>query len=260
MATFNLPIEQIQALLFIFFRMSTILFFLPIFDNRSVPPLFKIGLALVLSLLVAPMIEVKIPADFSNEIYLMLGLISEILLGIAIGLSIRMVFAGIQLAGQFVGYEMGLSIANVLDPTLEEQNSIISEFQYLLAMLVFFAMNAHHWFIIAVFESYVLIPPFGFNLSGSMVEYLMTLGGNMFVIAIKLSAPIIVTLLLTSIAFGLIARTVPQMNVFFVAMPLKVVIGFGFIALILPMMASFLVSIFGDVKNILDILLKIGAT
>ena len=99
----------------------------------------------------------------------------------------------------------------------------------MLALLVFLSINAHYWFIRALTQSYQLVPPFYVHFDRSLMEYLMELAGNMFVIAIQVGAPIIAALLVTSVAFGLVARTVPQMNVFIVAMPLKIGVGLIFL-------------------------------
>jgi flagellar biosynthetic protein FliR len=100
------------------------------------------------------------------------------------------------------------------------------------------------------------VPPFGFKISGSLIEQLIQFGGHMFVITIKVGAPVIAALLLTSVAFGLIARTVPQMNVFLVAMPLKIFIGLLFIGFSLPYLSSFLKTIFSNLNNMIFLLMK----
>jgi flagellar biosynthetic protein FliR len=125
----------------------------------------------------------------------------------------------------------------------------------MFAMLLLLATNAHHIFLRALAESYRLVPPFGFHFSNSLTQQLVDLGGKMFVVAVQVGAPIIAALLLTSVAFGLIARTVPQMNVFIVAMPLKIGVGLLFLSFSLPYLSSFLNALFrGLNKNILMLL------
>jgi flagellar biosynthetic protein FliR len=126
----------------------------------------------------------------------------------------------------------------------------------LFALLVFITVNAHHRLVQALADSYQLLPPLGFRISGSLIEQLVDIGGSMFVIAIKLGAPIIAVLLLTSVAFGLIARTVPQMNVFFVAMPFKIGVGLFFIGVCLPYFSSFLKLIFSKMSGTIMLLIK----
>ncbi|MDJ0987976.1 MAG: flagellar biosynthetic protein FliR, partial [Desulfobacterales bacterium] len=177
-------------------------------------------------------------------------------LGISIGMAVNLIFVGLQMAGQISGYQMGLALARVMDPSAGQQVPLLSQFYQLFAFLMFLILNAHHWFLKALAESFQLVPPFGFRFSGSLIEQLMGMAGNMFVIGIKVGAPIIAALLLTSIAFGLIARTVPQMNILFVAMPLKIMIGLLFIGFSLPYLSAFLKTVFGQLGDTIFLLMR----
>jgi flagellar biosynthetic protein FliR len=188
---------------------------------------------------------------------LMLRLIGEVAIGVTIGLAVQMVFSGVQMAGQLVGFQMSFAIANVVDPAGEAQVPLLSQFSHVLAMLLFLATNAHHLLLRALTESFQLIPPLGFHYRQALVEEVMGLAGNMFVVTIKLGAPVIVVLLLTSVAMGLMARTVPQMHVFIVAMPLKIAIGFIFLGLAMPYMSAFLGQLFAANGTSIMTLLKL---
>ncbi|MGD8880341.1 MAG: flagellar biosynthetic protein FliR, partial [Desulfobacterales bacterium] len=187
---------------------------------------------------------------------LAIGIVREILLGISIGLAVNFIFAGLQLAGQLAGYQMGMAIARVMDPSTDRQLPLLGQFNELFALLIFITINAHHWFIRALVDSYQLVPVFGFRISGSLIEQLVGMAGNMFVIAIKLGAPVIAVLLISSIVFGLIARTVPQMNVFFVAMPLKIAVGLFFFGICLPYFSLFLKTTFSKLGDTVMLILK----
>ena len=180
----------------------------------------------------------------TGPVALALGLFREIILGAAIGLAVKIFFAAAQLAGQTVGYQMGMAIANVMDPATSAQVPILAQFNNLIAVLIFLVINAHHWFIRALAESFNRIPLGGFDFSPAVFEHLIRLSSTMFLVAVKIGAPVIVALLLTSVALGLVARTVPQMNIFMVAMPLKIVIGLVFLGICLPHMVSFLRQLF----------------
>ena len=183
------------------------------------------------------------PAPFS-PLALALGLFREIILGAAVGLAVKLTFAGVQLAGQMAGYQMGMAIANVMDPSTSAQVPILAQFNNLFAVLIFLLINAHHWFIRALAESFTRLPLAGFGFGPGFFENLIRLSAEMFVVAVKIGAPVMVALLLTSVALGLVARTVPQMNIFIVAMPLKIVIGLVFLGICLPFMATFLSGLF----------------
>jgi flagellar biosynthetic protein FliR len=124
------------------------------------------------------------------------------------------------------------------------QIPILAQLYNLTAMLVFLAVNAHHMFFAALVESYGILPPMSISLSAGLVETMMQLAGNMFVVAIKIGAPLVAVLLVTTIGLGLVARTVPQMHIFVVAMPLKIVLGLVFIIIVAPYLTAYLIDLF----------------
>ena len=255
MLSLTISLPQIQAFFLIFLRVAAILFTAPIFNSRNIPVFFKAGLAFAVSFILFPMLDLGETPFRSEAVPFILGTVSEILIGIIIGISVRMIFTGIQLAGQLAGFQMGMAMANIIDPATSEQVPILAQLNNLIALLVFLTVNAHYWFLRALVDSFHLVPPFQFRFTGSLMEQLMSLAGNIFVIAVKVGAPLIVVLLFMSVAFGLAARTVPQMNIFFVAMPLKILVGLLFFLFALPYMTAFFESLFmGTGEDILRIL------
>ena len=256
MVALSIPIAELQIFFLIFLRVGAILMSMPILKSKSIPVLFKMGLALAASIILYPLLNrtaFVVPEHLGS---FAVGAIGEILLGLSIGMAVNLIFVGLQLAGQISGYQMGMALARVMDPSAGEQVPLLSQFYQLFAFLIFLTLNAHHWFLKALSHSFELVPPFGFRFSGSLIEQLMGLAGNMFVITIKVGAPVIAALLLTSIAFGLIARTVPQMNILFVAMPLKIMIGLLFIGFSLPYLSAFLRSVFSGLGDTILMLMK----
>jgi len=229
---------------------------IPVFESKSIPLFFKVALAFATSIILFPMLDLNpIPAS-TNLLSLGIGVVGEILLGFAIGFSVKLIFAGIQLAGQLAGFQMGLALANVMDPASSQQVPLLAQFNNLFALLIFISINAHYWFIKALTQSYHLVPPLQVHFGNSLMEQLFQLAGNMFVIAIQVGAPVIAAMLLTSVAFGLVARTVPQMNVFIVAMPLKIGVGLLFLGLGLPYFSAFLKKIFSSLGQNIILMLK----
>lgn len=241
----NIPLPQLQLFFLVFLRVSAILMSIPVFDSKSIPLFFKISLAFASSIVLFPLLKIDPIPVVSSVFTLVLGAAGEILFGLAIGFSVKLLFAGVQLAGQLAGYQMGLALANVMDPASSEQVPLLAQLNNLFALLVFISINAHYWFIRALTHSYRIVPPLNVKFNGSLMEQLIQLAGNMFVIGIQVGAPVIAALLITSVAFGLIARTVPQMNVFIVAMPLKIGVGFLFFGFALPYFSAFLENLFG---------------
>ena len=229
---------------------------IPVFESNSIPNLIKLALAFTTSIILFPMLQLN-PVPVVTHIYTRgISAASEILIGLAIGFSVKLIFAGIQMAGQLAGYQMGLAIANVMDPADSQQIPLLAQFNNLVALLVFLSINAHYWFIKALTQSFRLVPPLNARFGNSLMEQLVNLAGNMFVIAIQVGAPVIAVLLITSVAFGLVARAVPQMNVFIVAMPLKIAVGLLFLGFSLPYFAAFFSKIFSGLGQQIFIMLK----
>ena len=229
---------------------------IPVFDSKSVPLFFKIALAFTTSMVLFPLLDLESLPVLNNLFALGVSAAGEILLGLVIGFSVKLIFAGIQLAGQLAGYQMGMALANVMDPSASQQVPLLAQFNNLFALLIFITINAHYWFVRALAHSFKLVPPLDVHFSGSLMEHLINMSGNMFVIGIQIGAPVIAALLITSVAFGLIARTVPQMNVFIVAMPLKIGVGLLFLGFSLPYFSAFLTKIFNNLGQNIIFMLK----
>lgn len=256
MISLNISLPQLQMFFLVFLRVGAIVMTIPVFESQSIPQLFKLALAFAASLILFPMLKLTTAPVSSSILGLGVGVAGEILLGLVIGFSVKLIFAGIQLAGQMAGYQMGMAIANVMDPAESQQIPLLAQFNNLVGLLIFLSINAHYWFIRALTQSYQLVPPFSVHFGGSLMEHLVRLAGNIFVVAIQVGAPIIATLLVTSVAFGLVARTVPQMNVFIVAMPLKIGVGLLFLGFSLPYVAAFLKKIFNELGQHIFLMLK----
>lgn len=249
MASLTVSLPQLHLFLLVFLRTGAFLMSIPMFNAPSVPMIFRIGLALAASLLMMPALGLSPPAVSPDVFTLAAAAAGEVLVGLLAGVAIRLVFEGVQLAGELAGYQMGLAIAEVIDPASEDQVALLAQFISLLATLVFLMINGHHLFIRTLVESFQLVPPFGFHAAAPVLERLVRLTAEAFVIGIKAGAPVIVALLLTTVAFGLVARTVPQMNIFVVSMPVNIAVGLLFFGLSLPHLTGYLGELFGGVAR-----------
>ncbi len=259
MVSFAVSLPELQLFFLVFLRTGAFLMSLPGLNAPSVPILFRVGLALSASLLLVPALGLQAPPFLADGISLGVAAAGEILLGLLAGMAVRLVFEGVQLAGQIVGYQMGMAIAEVIDPASEDQVALLSQFNTLFATLIFLTINGHHAVIRSLVESYALVPPLGFQVNGPVMERLIRLSAEVFVVGLKAGAPIIVALMLSTVSFGLVARTVPQMNIFIVSMPLSIGVGLLFLGLSLPHLAGFIGDLFGGVaRNALALLRAIG--
>ena len=256
MTALNISLPQLQTFFLIFLRVGAIILTVPVFDSKNIPLFLKAGLAFAISILLFPILDLENSLFTTEAIPFVIGVIGEILVGIIIGLSVRLIFAGVQLAGQVAGFQMGFAIANIMDPVESSQVPVIAALKNILAMLIFLAVNAHHCFLRSLVDSFQLMPPFGFHFTDSLMTELVRLGGNVFVIAIKVGAPVIAVMLLTSVAFGLVARTVPQMHIFIVAIPIKILIGLLFLGFSLPFLSIFLRQMFNGLGSDILFLLR----
>ncbi len=201
---------------------------LPLLGGERVPMKIRLLVILAMTLVLFPVLKLvpgSLPSDFPG-VFVMV--IAETLIGITLGVVARALFDAVEFCGQIVGMQMGFSMANLFDPTMG-QTQLMALFQSLLAMLLFLSLGAHHIFIRAMVESYTLIPLGGWKVSGELLAFLVATTSGLFVLGIKLAAPVMVALLATSVALGIMARAFPQMNIFMVSMPLN--IGIGFLAL-----------------------------
>jgi flagellar biosynthesis protein FliR len=259
MTALSISLPQIQLFLFIFLRVSAMTLTVPVFDSRNIPAAFKVGLCFTITLVLYPIVKLEPVAFSASLIPLSIGVVCEILIGVIIGFVIRLIFSGIQLAGELAAFQMGFSVANVIDPMSSSQVPVISQMMYMFAILIFLTTNAHHWVLRALVESFRLIPPFGFHSSGALMARLTQAAADLFVIAVKTGSPVIVSLLLVSLGLGLVGRTVPQMNVFMVATPVNILIGFLFISLSLPLMMTYLTQLLNGMgKEILQVIKLMG--
>lgn len=259
MAAISISLPQIQLFLFIFLRVTAMTLLVPVFDSRNIPAMFKIGLCFAVALVLYPIVHLEPPPFSPSMVTLCIGISGEMIIGAVIGFVIRLVFTGVQVAGELAAFQMGFSVANVLDPISNIQVPVISQMIYMFAILIFLVTDAHHWVLRALVESFTLIPPYGFHSSGNLMAMLTRAAGDMFVMAVMAGSPVIVALLLVSLGLGLVGRTVPQMNVFMVATPVNIMIGFLFLALSLPVMMGYLSEqLNGLGRDILQIMKMMG--
>lgn len=259
MVALNIPLDAFYGVLLIFLRVAGILFSAPILDTATIPVLFKAGLGLAVSVLMLPVVDAVVSVKDLSLMAFVIGIVSEIAIGVTIGLSVKLLFSGIQLAGQIAGYQMGFAVANVVDPATSVQIPVLAQVYNLTAMLVFLAVNAHHMFFSALVDSYTLLPPLSMHFSPQLVGMMMQLASNMFVVAIKVGAPLIAVMLMVSVGLGLIARTVPQIHIFIVGMPLKIIIGLAFMVIVAPYLTAFLIELFSSYRTTLFDLIRMMA-
>lgn len=248
-----------SSFLMVFGRLSGLFISAPIFSSRQLPGRIKILIIILLAAVMTSFVPVKFAVSLDTPAYLIAAWALEVFIGYSIGFIAFVVFAAIQLAGQLMDMQIGFGMVNVLDPQSGTQIPLMGNFCYLLALLVYLILNGHHYLLNAIAQSYQIIPVMGANLGSDFMNLMVQVTVYMFVIAVKISAPIVVALMITNVAMGFIARTVPQMNVFIVGMPLNIMVGLVTLFLLLPIYIWFMGMLFAKFLEYLDaVLLTIG--
>jgi len=243
--------EEFKIFFLILIRISVILFLFPFFSARVIPVLAKTGLALIITVILYPIMDVSL-GEFPNSSLGMAQIIlSEFIVGMILGLLIQLFFEGVRMMGQIVGFQTGFAITNILDPQSGMQVSILSNLAYLSAIVLFLVLNGHHILLSAMRESFEIIDVGSLNLNKQIFQRVMATSGDMFVIAIKIGAPAIAALLFTKVAFGLITKFMPQMNIMIVAFPVQIVIGLFFFGISLSVLLRSMEKYLGGLCSVL---------
>lgn len=246
--------SKTDVFLLIIARVGGIFLVGPVFSNRIIPRQVKILLTLILSVIMFNTLQPKTPVIPSNLGPFTIYLLGEMIIGLIIGFVAQMTFAAIQFAGQSIDMQMGFAIVNVIDPVYGTQAPLVGSFINLLALLLFLVTNSHHYMIAALYQSYEKIPIFGLVSGKAASRMMIDLFGNMLVTGLKLAIPIVGAFFVAEVILGLVARTMPQMQVFFVWIPGKILVGIILLMMILPIYMGTMQLLFeGDYQDTLRI-------
>lgn len=241
-------IQNEAAFAWALIRVAAFTAVLPIMGGLGVPRFIKVALAFTMTLVVFPMIEV---APQSLEVFpLASGLFGEVLIGLVIGLGFRLVFAAVDLAAEMEGLQMGFGIANVFNPTLGQEVSLIGQVRGLVAVLIFFSVDAHHTIFEALVYSFRRLPPMSAVLSAPLFDDLMRLAAEMFALGVKIAVPVTLVLILTNLAFGVLSRVVPQMNILLFSFPVTTAVGLIVLGTSLSFFAAVMRDRFGELGTV----------
>jgi flagellar biosynthetic protein FliR len=209
----------------------------------------KIGFSFLLALILVTTVTLERPAYSDNIYQYAVLVIREFLVGIGLGYVAYLVFTGIYIAGEIIDMQIGFGIVNVMDPMSNIQVPITAYLYFILSMLVFLMVNGHHLLIKALFDSYTYVPLGTAVFRNALITQLLTLFTEMFFTGFKIAAPIVAAVLITDIALGAISRMVPQLNVFVVGMPFKILVGIIIMVVTIPMFMLVLQGIFDSMSS-----------
>lgn len=196
----------------------------PVFGHRSVPTRVKIGLGLFIALIVGPALPPMPDVELGSWKGLHI-LVQQLLIGLAIGFTVRVIFAAVEMAGEIVGLQMGLGFASFYDPQSAGQTLVLARFFNLLAVLVFLATNAHLQLLGVLTESFQALPIATQPLAAAGFRNVAAFGSIVFALGLQIALPVIAILLMTNLALGILTRSAPQLNIFAIGFPITLGVG-----------------------------------
>lgn len=231
-----------QALLFILIatRLSAMMAVAPVFSSKSFPMRAKAAIVILLSYVALPVVggSVEVPTDLGAVSFALLAG-KEVLIGLAFGLIAQMLFAAVQVAGSLIDINAGFAIASVIDPSSNMNITVLGRYYNLVATSAFLAIGGHQWLVTGIVESFSLAPVLEMPNTDALIAGVLGRADDIFLVALMIGAPILVTLFVSDIALGILSRAVPQMNIFIVGLPLKIVLGLAGTAILLPTTMGF---------------------
>lgn len=233
--------ELVQLGILIFIRITGFMIISPVFSQKGVPNVVKVTISAAIMLVTLPVVT-----DFQvieNLFLFALVVWKEFLFGLAMGFLSQLVFTGVEMAGSMIDFQVGFSMAQAYDPTFEMMTSQYGKIYYWLTIMMVFLTNLHHLLIKGVIESFRLVPLGAATMEGTTVEGVIKLFALTFEMALHLAAPLVISAMMIDILLGILSRSIPQINVLMMGMPMKTSISFVMFLLLLPNTLEYLVKI-----------------
>jgi len=248
--------DHIYPLLMVATRISAVFILAPVYGSTLIPRQVKLAILVMLTGVMHFGFSVGMDYSQTDNAVILLDIVREFLVGAGMGLVVQTIFTAIGFAGAIIAPQMGLAISQLIDPQTESMQPVLSTFLNLVGVLFFLAVNGHLMIIEALFQSYKLLPIGRFELTGPFVDALMATGSEMFIIAFKLSAPVLAVIIFLNVGMALMARIVPQVHVIVVGFIVTIAVGMLIMALVTPAMAPYLKEVVVDAVGRMLWLLK----
>lgn len=246
----------VAAFFLVFLRTAAFMISGPLYAVRGIPPLLKAGFSLVLAGVIFPVVEINGPLPGGAWGY-GLAVVSETGVGLLLGTAVTMVLNSIRMVGQFIDFQIGYAMANLIDPVNGVQNTLLSQYLYLLGLVFFLLLDGHYTLLAGLAKSYQLIPLGAASFNGSAALVLLKIFAGAFAIALRVSAPVLAVLVVSDLTLGFLARTAPQINVFLTGFPVKIAAGLLTLSFLLPFLGAVFRSIFDMIEKDLYLLMKV---
>ena len=234
---------EAQKFMLVFFRIVSILWLIPLLSSRYVSIIFKAGLSLMIAFLLYTSVNVTVDV-LKDPFSFFLLTAKEVFLGLTISFIVRIIFVSVSVAGDIVSLQTGFSFARFMDPFTQTQVSVLEQVKNLLAIMIFFAVDAHYIVFHAISTSLKQLPIGAASFKEPLLNYIIAATAKVFSLGFKIGAPIITTLFLVELAFGMLARMIPQVNIFIEGVPIKILITMMMLTISLSFVAPVIAGLF----------------
>ncbi|NLB63046.1 MAG: flagellar biosynthetic protein FliR [Fibrobacter sp.] len=256
----EMTVESIELFGLVLVRVGTLVFILPFLGiQNATPTVAKAGLSFFIALLVFPMLK---PVSFvihNSTPFFMVLVLEQVMVGLIIGFTFTFMFHFVKMGGYLISRDIGIMMGGTIDPIQEENTAYFGVLVLLILSMVFLMRGNHHYLLKSIFDSFEMIPLGQFSWEWRpMAQVLTLMSASAILTGVKLAGPIMITLLLTSIGMALIARVMPQMNVWIVSIPIKVTLGCLAMWQVFPLMADFFEMNFHEVQEAIKIVMQAG--
>lgn len=240
MSLYNLFEVEVFSFLLVLARMSAFLVAWPVLGSMSVPAPVKVLLSLLMAVIIYPIVKSDMLVPLVSLQQLIFYVAKEVLIGLALAFVSHLFFFGLQVGSEVISVSMGLSSAQMFNPTIGAQSTPIDTFCYVIGALVFLMINGHHMFLTGLVQSYDIVPALKWGIDLSNFSQIALFGQTVVEFGLKISAPILVSILLINISLAIVSRAVPQINVLVTSMPVNALVGLVIMILMVPLLVNIL--------------------
>lgn len=238
-------LSNFQLFILILVRVTGLFVISPIFGRNNLPAIMKIGISMIIALILLPLKVDTFHLSIDNYKMLIFWSVSEFLIGVIIGFIAFTYFTAIYLAGTIIDIQMGFGMINIMDPQINIQMPLMGGFYNILVTLLFLSIDGHHKLIQGLIYSYEILPiGFSIPVNENIINHLVKVFTEIFILAFQLSAPILIAIFLGNVILIILARTMPQMNIFIVGLPFKIIIGIAVILITLQLLPYYSENLF----------------
>ena len=254
---FDLLQNHAAVFLLLLTRITGIFIISPFFGSQNIPITMRVATAMTIAVVIFPVVDQHTIVEAPTSVLSYgLSVLSELFIGWLIGLVSYVALISISMAGKIMDLQVGYAMVQVMDPTSGQQNALIGSFLYNLAVIIFLVTDGHHFLLSGLVESFQMIPITGLNLDTDIVDLMVDFTNGIFVSGMKVAIPVTFAILLTNVGLGILARTMPQLNIFVVGVPMHLVIGTFVLAMLIPFYVVFLDVLFNEMYGNITIALR----